>query len=377
MILTTTQTKKQAATITFELQGPREVDDWKPVYLCGNFNNWQLADPRLRLSRVRKGVWRIKVDEAILGPGVLEYKYNRGSWEEEEQNIFGQKSGNRRIDKPTRKVVDKVARWGKKQSPTHPRFHPKINVLSEAYFMPQLDRTRRIFVLLPHDYDKNPGKRYPVLYLQDAQNLFNPQSAYGNWGIDRSLAALAERGLGDIIVVAVEHGHGERISEFSPIRTRHGEGLARRYVRFLAETLKPDIDSQFRTKPQRIYTGIGGSSMGGLVSIYGGLVFPKVFGRLMIFSPSLWMTERLHLNTISFYDPEPTRIYCYGGGKEGSSMAANLRKFKASIKAQKLDDSKVEVEMSIDPDGQHSEWHWGREFARAVNWLFFNGSTSG
>lgn len=96
--------------------------------------------------------------------------------------------------------------------------------------------------------------------------------------------------MADIIIVSIDHAEDERIAEFTPsYRTRLGVGDGKKYARFLADTLKPHVDQHFRTLPDRVHTGIGGSSMGGLITIYAGLMYPEVYGKLMVFSPSLWV----------------------------------------------------------------------------------------
>ena len=257
------------------------------------------------------------------------------------------------------------------QPMTHHNLRPRIEVVSEAFDMPQLGKQRRIYALLPHDYDYS-GKNYPVLYLQDAQNLFNPYAPFGNWAIDQSLAEMTARGLGDVIVIAIEHGGSERINEFMPFSTqKHGTGYGKHYVRFLAESLKPYIDQRYRTMHTRQYTGIGGSSLGGLISIYAGLMYPETFGRLMVFSPSLWVTQRVNFNTIRFFNPITTRIYVYAGGHEGANMVGHVKRFREAIGKKGLDDTKVRFKLSVDPKGQHTEWRWGQEFPKALEWLFY------
>ena len=134
---------------------------------------------------------------------------------------------------------------------------------------------RRISALLPHDYDET-DKNYPVLYLQDGQNLFNPNAPYGDWAIDKSLTQLAQDGLKDLIIIAIDHGHEERVYEYSPYyNPLFGEGKGDAYLSFINETLIPYVSKKFRTKPGYENVGIGGSSMGGLISLYAGLKFPK------------------------------------------------------------------------------------------------------
>lgn len=247
---------------------------------------------------------------------------------------------------------------------------PHIEVVSEAFDMPQLGRSRKIYAILPYNYDYS-RKSYPVLYLQDAQNLFNPTGPFGSWAIDKSLVELAQKDQHEFIVIAVDHGGEQRINEFMPFETTHGPGLGKEYVRFLAETLKPYIDGRYRTLSGREHTGIGGSSLGGLVSIYAGLMYPEIFGRLMIFSPSLWVTQQINFNTIRFFNPIPTKIYVYAGGNEGSNMVANVNRFQEAIERKGLDGTTVDLKLSVDPHGQHSEYHWGQEFPKAVRWLFY------
>ena len=148
------------------------------------------------------------------------------------------------------------------------QYEPIIEVIEEAYEIPQLNATRKISALLPHDYHET-NKQYPVLYLQDGQNLFNPAAPYGDWAIDKSMAKLAEEGQGDIIIIAIDHGEQERILEYLPYNhPRYGKGKGSFYVQFMIEKLIPYINSHYRTLTDFQHTGIGGSSMGGLISYH-------------------------------------------------------------------------------------------------------------
>jgi len=254
---------------------------------------------------------------------------------------------------------------------TSTNFAPDIRIISEEFEIPQLIKTRRIAALLPHDYEQSE-KRYPVLYLQDGQNLFDDYAPFGNWALDKRLAALASEGKGDVIIIAIDHAAEERIAEYTPSQhTKLGIGEGKKYVRFLADTLKPYIDKNFRTLPDRLNTSIGGSSMGGLISIYAGLIYPEVYGKLMIFSPSLWVAPNIHFHAINFYSTYHTQIYIYAGGKEGANMIPNIERFKNAIMRQGGDQSNVQFKLSLDPNGQHNEARWGQEFPAAINWLFF------
>ena len=359
-------------TLTLELTTP--VDDPRPVFIVGNFNNWGVDEARFQMRRVSKGRFVFTFPSDLALPQPLHYKYIRGGWENKELDAFGNTTENRVLKNLQGVVTDFVPRWTNYGLTFNPAFLPKIEVVDEHFPIPQLNKKRRVVALLPYNYHKELEKRYPVLYLHDAQNLFDDKAPYGNWGIDKKLAVLAEKGMGDIIIIAIDHGGTERVGEFlPPVNNRKlGKSVGRKYVRFVAQTLKKHIDERFRTLVDRHHTGMGGSSMGGLITIYAALMYPSVFGRLMIFSPSLWAMRNVAFNTIKFFQPNPTKIYAYAGGLEGASMVPNIDHFQQSIKNQGFDESKVQFKKSIDPHGLHNERRWGEEFPKAVEWLFFS-----
>lgn len=360
----------QESTLTLELFTP--AGDTRPVYVAGNFNNWEVADPAFRMLELEPGHYHLQRQlPAGFSASLVEYKYTRGSWEGVELDEYGNSRGNRQLPFRQQQAVDRVPRWNNHGQYYQTALLPRIHTLSEKFEIPQLIRTRRISVLLPHDYDRS-DKRYPVLYLQDGQNLFDDYAPFGNWGVDKRLALLTERGQGDIIVVAIDHAEEQRIAEFTPsYHTRLGRGDGKKYVRFLADTLKPYVDRTFRTLPEARHTGIGGSSMGGLISIYAGLMYPEVYSRLMVFSPSLWVSPNIPFQFLPFSAPYYGRIYLYGGGDEGAGMLPNLRRFQAVIQEQATNIN-IDFELSFDPKGKHNETRWGEEFPRAIEWLFFH-----
>lgn len=359
---------RPAPCFLFELQTSAAEDD-RPIYLAGNFNDWITRDDRFKMKKTSPGQYELCLGPEVPLPSVLEYKYHRGSWEEVELDEFGNEILNRQAAAEEGKTRDLVPRW--KTAAYVREFLPKIRVISETFEIPQLIKTRRIAALLPYDYDENK-KRYPVLYLQDGQNLFDDYAPFGSWGVDKQLSIMAEYGTHEVIIIAIDHAEKERIAEFTPsYRTRLGVGQGKKYVSFLADTLKPYVDSHFRTLPGREHTGIGGSSMGGLISIYAGLMYPGIYSKLMIFSPSLWVAPNIHFHAIRFNEIAPTQVYLYGGGAEGANVVPNIQKLKAALESQGYG-RQMEFELAIDPQGEHNEKRWGEEFPRAVQWLFFN-----
>lgn len=366
--MSNTQSQQNNKKLKLELSTDDKED--KPVYIAGNFNNWTENSEQFKMTKVGEGHFEYTFDDIGVLPPHIEYKYTRGNWNDEELDSFGNRTPNRVINKFQQKIADFVPRWLSNGQSFQPKFLPIIETVSEHFEIPQLNKNRRIRILLPFDYYET-DKRYPVLYMQDGQNLFDKDAPFGNWGMDERLAVLAEYGNGDLIVVAIDHGERERINEFSPrdaIEMKIGEREGTKYVQFMCETLKPHIDRYYRTRPEREYTGVGGSSMGGLISLYGGIQHANVFGRLMIFSPSLWIYPDVYEEVLEKGALADTKLYLFAGGRESKGMLPNIHRLQHQIYKK---EEKVELNLVIDPNGTHSESRWNSEFPEAVEWLFF------
>ena len=348
-----------------------DEDDERPVYISGNFNNWITQDKNFEMERVGQGLYHFKFAHDFNYPDELLYKFTRGDWSEVEIDKFGNRTENRNCKQKNGVRKEHVAKWRHNWLPFKSKFLPKVQLISEEFEIPQLNKTRRVWALLPHDYDTSV-ENYPVLYLQDAQNLFNENAQYGNWEIDKKLAVMAEYNIGKIIVIAVEHAEKERIKEYNVGNTVLGTGEGKKYIRFLTDTLKPFVDENFRTKPEREFTGIGGSSMGGLVSIFSGIMYPEVFGKLMIFSPSLWVVPKIKLSFLDMDEPQNTRIYLYAGGDESATMIDHVKSFKNRLLKREGFAEKMKARLSINMEGKHNERYWSDEFPKAIEWLYFS-----
>lgn len=348
------------------------TDDDRPIYVAGTFNDWTVSDENFRMqSTGQPGRYRHTFHFHDRGE-VVEYKYTRGGWEGVELGHHGENALNHKRNTLDPWLnPDQVPNWGNPGLEYQDELLPKIEVISDDFEIPELIRTRRVAALLPHDYYET-DKRYPVLYLQDGQNLFDEYAPYGSWGVDKRLASLAERNMGDLIVIAIDHGKTERVSEFTPsFKTTLGLGDGRKYVRFLVERLKPYVDNHFRTKPEPHYTGIGGSSLGGLISIYAGILYPRIYDRLMVFSPSLWVTPHIPFKVMKLTHKFRGRIYLYGGEAESKNMVPNMQRFRNQL-IEQTGAAQLHIRMEVDPLGQHNEARWGREFPKAIEWLFFD-----
>ncbi|MGI8636226.1 MAG: alpha/beta hydrolase, partial [Segetibacter sp.] len=229
---------------------------------------------------------------------------------------------------------------------------------------PQLDRSRRIWVYKPYGYYRT-AKRYPVVYMHDGQNLFDETTAYGEeWEIDETLNSL----LAECIIVGIDNSK-HRMTEYNFYdHEEYGKGEGRKYIEFIAHTLKPVIDLNFRTKAEQKHTHIAGSSMGGLISFYGALFFSKTFGGAGVFSPSLWLVpnEKEKLKSIAKANKKfSQRFYFYGGAKEGKDMVTHIQAIAGLLK----EFPQYDVAVEINPEGEHSEYHWRNKFGDYYAWL--------
>lgn len=347
-----------------------DEDDFRPIYITGNFNDWCTQDKLFMMERIGKNSYHYKFPHDFDYPSELLYKFTKGDWGDVEIDTEGNATENRSTIKHRGIQNEHVVRWKKNELSFKQNYLPQVLLISDEFEIPQLNKTRKIWALLPHDYDAT-NENYPVLYLHDAQNLFNEESQFGNWEIDKKLALMSEYKIGKIIVIAIEHAEEERIQEYNVGKTILGKGQGKKYIRFVTNTLKPFVDSNFRTKKEREYTGIGGSSMGGLVSVFCGLMHPEIYGKLMIFSPSLWVVPKLKIASEDMIT-EDTKIYLYAGGDESETMIEHVNKFKNNMTASEFVKDKIRINMIINMEGKHNEKYWGEEFPKAIEWLFFD-----
>lgn len=216
--------------------------------------------------------------------------------------------------------------------------------VAQQVHSPQLGNQRDVVVYLPPSYAYS-DRRYPVLYMHDGQNLFdNAASFAGEWGVDEAMETLSAQSQLEGIVVGVPNLGEQRLNEYSPfVDAKLGGGRGAAYVAFLAETLKPLIDAHFRTRTERQATGIMGSSMGGLISLYAFFERGDVFGFAGVMSPSLWFANGAIYNYVETAVFQPGKIYLDAGTRElgGGSwpqvivQRAQSRSYYASVRRMK------------------------------------------
>jgi predicted alpha/beta superfamily hydrolase len=235
---------------------------------------------------------------------------------------------------------------------------------------PQLKNRRAVDVYLPASYAS--GVRYPVIYLQDGQNLSDPHTAFaGTWDLDATIDRLAWRGI-DAIYVGVHNAGRNRLAEYSPFPDpRHGGGEADAYLAFLVDTLKPRIDRLFRTRPDRDSTGMLGSSMGGLVSLYAYFRYPAVFARAGVMSPSIWFGQRMILDFIRHARAPRGRIYLDVGTGEGAAELRDVRRLGRLLvrKGYRRRGRRPSLRYVEDPGARHTEAAWAWRLEGALEFL--------
>ena len=253
----------------------------------------------------------------------------------------------------------------------HKKFHSKF-----------LKSDRDVLVYLPPGYEADKKKRYPVFYMHDGQNLFDGATSFipgKEWRMDETAQSLIESGaIKPVIIVGIYNGEQERIDEYTPVRVERFKagGKADQYGRMLVEELKPFIDANYRTLKDAKDTGLGGSSLGGLVSLYLGLKYPKTFGKLAVISPSVWWGDRMIVKEVLSLNHRPNeRIWLDIGTKEGrnseeeNESLTDTRRLRDALirKGWKLNKDLGYME---DEGAEHNETAWAKRAPSILKFLF-------
>lgn len=342
----------------------RKQDD---IYVTGNFNNWNPKDENYKLKPFAGNRKSLVIKN--LAAGTYAFKFSRGANDRLETTADGRDISDRVLE-VTEDVSQEftIAGW-KDDYPEVPKKYtasPQVRIMDTAFQMPQLNRKRRIWVYLPKGYATSP-KLYPVLYMQDGQNLFNEKTAaFGEWGVDECLDSLQQKTGKECIVVGIDNGGENRLREYNPYdHPEFGKGEGKAYAEFLAQTLKPYIDTKYRTKKGPENTFVAGSSMGALISLYAMIQYPSVFGAAGIFSPSFSQAPPIYADAEKFTSPGQPRFYLYAGGKESPTLAAELQKMSDILQKKQ----RFVIRKVVSPLGQHNETYWRQEFAAFYQWL--------
>lgn len=239
---------------------------------------------------------------------------------------------------------------------------------------PQLQNYRDVIVALPPSYDEDTRK-YPVVYMHDGQNLFDPATSYaGDWGLLDTIRATAALGQ-EAIVVGLANTGRFRAFEYSPYRDQaHGGGDGDRYLAFVVDTVRPLVLSGFRASEDPARTAMAGSSLGGLISLYALYRYPAVFGAAGALSPSAWFADGALITQVEREGPPAGRVYLDVGTAESGVLVAGVRRLDAAFRQAAGPASRYHY---VEDEGaDHHEAHWARRFRAAWGFLVGKGGTA-
>jgi len=242
--------------------------------------------------------------------------------------------------------------------------------------------SRMLRVWLPPRYDApdNNTRQYPALYLNDGQNLFDRATAFGGveWQVDETADRLIrQEAISPLIIVGIDNAQGDRIKEYLPYRAFHPpifRPQGKRYPDFLMNEVVPFVQERYRIAIGPENTGLGGSSMGALISLYTVIARPQVFGRLLLESPSLFISHRRLLKYSRFFRQWPARIFLAIGTREAGhedrdkQVVEDVRELERTLRRAGLDDRHLRVR--IDEGATHNEGEWAKRFPEALSFLF-------
>ena len=378
------------------------------VYISGSFNGWNAKDEACRLARDDHGAYSVTIPARV--GAVLEYKFTRGSWDSVETAPNVETIENRRtiVEADGQEITATIRAWrdGIDDLTGRVGIAGTIEVI-RAFYVPQLGVFRRVWVYLPHDYHTS-DRRYPVIYMHDGRDLFDAATSFSSvrtvddggssklvtsapahptQPLDETMESrCAARALHGAIIVAPDNGGAKRANEFSPWWDQQEGvgGQGDKYVDFLVQTLKPYIDVRFRTLRERQYTGIVGSAMGGLISLYAALKYPEIFARVGAFSSSFWFAGRRIFDVVrargkggQLQRAGRLQVYLYVGAREAGRADRALTEVEDTVEMfrllQKIGLSADDLELKVDERGDRSEVTWTEMFGAAYLRLFGDG----
>lgn len=255
--------------------------------------------------------------------------------------------------------------------------HPKstasknVKILSNEFDFKSLGVKRRVWIYLPHGYEKT-NKKYKVLYMHDGQNLFDAStSPFGEWGVDEALDTLKK----NIIVVGIDNGSSKRLSEYSAFDFKINaddknvwdvKAKGAQYLESLVNDLMPYVEKNYRVKKGKKNTYIAGSSMGGLISYYALFLYPEKFSKAGVFSPSFWVAKNQYLEMTKNHHSLLGDIYMIAGELEGRSYVLDMYEVSKLISKQNMSKNIYVEEVK---NARHNEQFWRSEFPKFMSWL--------
>lgn len=368
-----------------------------PIFLASSHNGWDPSDTKQKLEARSDLRWQIVLPKPKTD-APLAFKFTRGNWDREELDANLNTIENRSLplvdftklvgdEKPVIEFV--VPKWGDQRPNAAAR--PDLNPYFDLAMTGNARRiqvsgggvpmTRDVIVWLPPGYEdpKNAEKTYPVLYLQDGQNVFMKMPTLPDeWGADEAATELINAGkVEPMIIVGIPHAMAGRVAEYSPFEIVKGtEPRAKQYVEFVVGEVMPRVERAFRVKAGAENTVIGGASLGAVISLYAAVERPDKFGGVLLESMTMGGQDRKSIGLLSNAKTPPARVYFGMGGKEGGNdakdaennafYAASVAEFQKALDAKGIKNAKV----VLDADANHDEKAWKKRLPGALEFLF-------
>jgi predicted alpha/beta superfamily hydrolase len=372
---------KKLVQLNFTVTAPPDTPKDQVLYLSGSvpsLGNWDAAG--LPLQRGDDGKYH---GNAEVTSGVeYEFKITRGTWGTVETNDKGEEAPDRVLKVDGAQTVEAtVASWrdGGKTVPNRVTMVPGMRLHKRFHSTVLNSNERTLIVYLPPDYESG-SDRYPVLYMQDGQNLFDAATSFAGieWKMDEAAQELiTQKTIPPMIIVGIYNGLKQRTDEFTPPSMASGEkALGDLYGKFVVDEVKPFIDRTYRTQPDQSHTAIGGGSMGGLISLHIAKQSPNVFGKLMLFSPWLRIGEK-KLTESDLGDGaflKGMRVYIEMGSAGGANYSgkdpvADAKEFEKFLQTAGLkpDTDYKYIEL---PGQEHNEPAWATRVEPALTWMY-------
>jgi predicted alpha/beta superfamily hydrolase len=383
LILAPAASEARDAMVTFRVTVPEDTPPDASIFVSGNIPALGPWDPgKVELGKIGEHLYAITL---VLPPGLdFKYKFTRGSWETVEKGRWFEEIPDREhtvIGDET--VAVGVQNW--RDYSGEREIYTVVGDIRRHEDFPSeaLGNTRTVLVYLPPGYEDEPDRRYPVLYMHDGQNLFDAGTSFigVEWNVDETLERMIASGQVEPLIVVGIYNTNERAFEYTPAQdSSRGEGGgASRYADFIVNELKPFIDATYRTRPGRESTGIMGSSLGGIASLYIAWTHPDVFSRVGAMSTTYWWANKQIIRFLEETDPPPgVKVWLDMGTAEDNTdrdqneVPDNIDLHREARNV--LMDKGLTIPRTLryveEKGAVHNERAWAARFPRAVEYLF-------
>ena len=355
--------------ITFQVSLPIPLESGEQVFIAGSksqLGNWH--PDKIPLTQVNRTLWELK---ASFPKGeILEFKFTKGSWSNEAVDDNGNPLQNSvlTVSKDTT-IATEVLRW-KSRADEVKKIVGQITgtvAYHKGLEAPNLD-PRDVIVWLPQEYKKFPKKKFPVLYMHDGQNIIDPMTATFNvdWQLDETADSLISQGEIEPLIIVGINNTKDRSDEYS--QGEKGDA----YMEFLTQTLKPMIDANYRTKKSRKHTKVGGSSMGGLISLMLAWEYTQIFSGAICMSPAFKVRNYDYLDDVLAYKGKKKKIKLYidnGGIGVEEELQPGIDEMLQALDQKGFTEGEDYLWIK-DSTARHSEADWAARSGYALKWLF-------